>query len=225
MSLLGAGIITAALFVPMVWFTSSAEADGPQLREMQVIEATIAYRKTPQKQPQKQIKQTEEVKPEGVSRDETKKVEEKKKEEKKPEPKPDDKNPFGKFTRPGEDTGTPTTKPEGDFNGSEKGFAPTSKGDPFLGRLRADMNFQFPEIAKATSIPVGCIHIQPDGKIVDTTFNPPIGMKGDDDLQTAAEAALKELVKVRRANPEPVPSHLLGITNQWLCFKFSVQSE
>ena len=87
------------------------------------------------------------------------------------------------------------------------------------------MNFQFPEIAKAASIPVGCIHIQPDGKIVDTTFDSPIGQKGDDDLQTAAEAALKELVKVRRANPEPVPSHLLGITNQWLCFKFSVQSE
>lgn len=224
-SVLGAGVIAAVLFVPAMVLSNGGGEEGPQLKDMQVIEATIAYRKTPQKQPQKQVKQVEEVKPEGVSRDENKKVEEKKKDDKKPEAKPDDKNPFGKFARPGEDTGAPTTKPEGDFNGSEKGFAPTSKGDPFLGRLRADMNFQFPEIAKATSIPVGCIHIQPDGKIVDTTFNPPIGQKGDDDLQTAAEAALKELVKVRRANPEPVPSHLLGITTQWLCFKFSVQSE
>ena len=225
MSFLGASVITAALFVPMMWFTNAAEAEGPQLKDMQVIEATIAYRKTPTKQPQKQRKQVEEVKPEGVSHDEKKKVEEKKKEEKKPEPKPDDKNPFGKFARDGEDTGTPTTKPEGDFNGSDKGFAPTSKGDPFLGRLRADMNFQFPEIAKASSIPVGCIHIQPDGIVKDTTFDPPIGQKGDGDLQTAAEAALKELVKTRRANPEPVPSHLLGITTKWLCFKFSVQQE
>lgn len=224
-SVLGAGVIAAVLFVPAMVLSNGGGEEGPQLKDMQVIEATIAYRKTPQKQPQKQVKQVEEVKPEGVSRDENKKVEEKKKDDKKPEAKPDDKNPFGKYTRTGEDTGAPTTKPEGDFNGSEKGFAPTSKGDPFLGRLRADMNFQFPEIAKATSIPVGCIHIQPDGKIVDTTFNPPIGQKGDDDLQTAAEAALKELVKVRRANPEPVPSHLLGITTQWLCFKFSVQSE
>lgn len=224
MSFFGAAIISAALFVPMMWFTNAAEAEGPQLKDMQVIEATIAYRKTPQKQPQKQVKQTEVVKPEGVSHDENKKPPEKK-DEKKPEAKPDDKNPFGKFTRPGEDTGTPTTKPEGDFNGNEKGFAPTSKGDPFFGRLRADMNFQFPEIAKAASIPVGCIHLQPDGKVVDTTFDPPNGKKGDDDLQTAAEAALKELVKVRRANPEPVPSHLLDITKQWLCFKFTVQSE
>ena len=64
MSLFGAGLITAALFVPMLWFTNAADAEGPQLKDMQVIEATIAYRKTPQKQPQKQIKQTEEVKPE-----------------------------------------------------------------------------------------------------------------------------------------------------------------
>jgi hypothetical protein len=81
------------------------------------------------------------------------------------------------------------------------------------------MNFQFPTIAKASSIPVGCIRIQPDGKIVDTKFD----QKGDDDLQTAAEAAMNELVKARRANPEPVPTHLLSITTRWLCFKFSVQ--
>lgn len=225
-SFLGAGIIAAALFVPAMVLSKPPGEDGPQLKDMQVIEATIAYRKTPKKQPQKQIKQVEEVKPQGVSRDENKKVEEKKKEEKKPEPpKPDDKNPFGKFARDGADTGTPVTNPEGDFNGSDKGFAPTSKGDPFLGRLRADMNFQFPTIAKASSIPVGCIHIQPDGIIKDTTFDPPIGQKGDGDLQTAAEAALEELVKVRRANPEPVPTHLLGITTKWLCFKFTVQSE
>jgi len=220
LSIVGAAIVTAALFVPVLFFTDAATDDGPQLKEMQVIEASIAYKKSPTKQPQKQTQPTPTIdKPEGVSRDENKKPPEKKEEKKPEQAKVDPNNPFGKFTRPTEDDGKPTTQPLGDFNGSEKGFAPESKGDPFFGRLRADMNFQFPSIAKASSIPVGCIRIQPDGKIADTKFD----VKGDDDLQTAAEAAMNELVKARRANPEPVPTHLLSITTRWLCFKFSVQ--
>lgn len=222
-SLLGAGLLTAVLVVPAVLMHEEVRITAPLLKEQQVIEATIAYRKTPKKQPQKKTAPPPVEEPEGVSRDENKKVEEKK-EEKKPEPKADPDNPFGKFTRPAEDTG-PATEPDvGDFNGSEKGFAPESKGDPFFGRLRADMNFQFPEIARALSNPIGCIQIQPDGRIKATTFDPPIGTKGDGDLQTAAEAALAELKKIRAQNPEPVPTHLLSITSKWLCFKFSVSS-
>ncbi len=224
-SLAGAGLLAAALAVPLIWVTGSNRVDGPVLKEQEVIEATIAYRKTPQKQPQKKTAPPPVEKPEGVSRDENKKPEEKKPEEKKPpEAKPDPNNPFGKFQRPGEEAGPQTTPTVGDFNGSEKGFAEESKGDPFFGRLRGDMNFQFPEIARAQSIPVGCIHLQADGRIKAITFDPPIGAKGDDDLQTAAEAALKQLQKTRAQNPEPVPTHLLGITSKWLCFKFSVSS-
>lgn len=222
-SLFGAGVLAAALTVPLVVLTGADRVDGPPLKEQEVIEATIAYRKTPQKQPQKKTAPPPVEEPEGVSRDENKKpVEEKPKEEKKPE-KADPNNPFGKFERHADEG--PATKPDvGDFNGSEKGFAEESKGDPFFGRLRGDMNFTFPEISKAASIPVGCIHLQADGRIKATTFDPPIGRKGDDDLQTAAEAALAELKKTRAQNPEPVPTHLLSITSKWLCFKFSVSS-
>ena len=223
-SLFGAVGLTAALFVPMVVLAAEDRIDAPPLKEQEVIEATIAYKKTEKKQPQKKFQNPEVEKPEGVSRDENKKVEEKPKDEKKP-PKQDENNPFGKFTRPTDDAvGKPTEQPEGDFNGSEKGFAEESKGDPFFGRLRGDMNFQFPEISKAQSIPIGCIHLQADGRIKAVTFDPPIGKKGDDDLQTAAEGALAELKKARAQNPEPVPTHLLSITSKWLCFKFSVSS-
>lgn len=223
-SLAGAGLLSAALIVPTFLMSGPDRVDAPPLAEQEVIEATIAYRKTPQKQPQKKFQNPDVQKPEGVSRDETKQPVEKKDEDKKPPPKSDD-NPFGKFTRPSDDeVGKPTTTPDGDFNGSEKGFAPESKGDPFFGRLRGDMNFTFPEISKATSIPVGCIHLQPDGRIKAISFAPPIGQTGDDDLQTAAEAALKELQKTRAQNPEPVPTHLLSITSKWLCFKFSVSA-
>lgn len=223
-SLAGAGMLAAALAVPLVWMTGGNRVDGPVLKEQEVIEATIAYRKTPQKQPQKKTAPPPVEKPEGVSRDENKKPVEKKPEEKKPQAKPDPDNPFGKFTREEADTGPQTMPTVGDFNGSEKGFAEESKGDPFFGRLRADMNFQFPEIARAQSIPIGCIHLQPDGRVQAITFDPPIGNRGGDDLQTAAEGALKQLQKTRAQNPEPVPTHLLRITSKWLCFKFSVSS-
>src|SRR5262249_2517104 len=155
-----------------------------------------------QKQPQKKFDQPDVVKPVGVSHDENKKVEEKKEEKKPKDPKVDTKDPFKGIRRPDEESGQTTTQPGGDFNGSEKGFAPERKGDPFFARLRGDMNFTFPEIAKASSIPVGCIHLQPDGKIKAITFDAPIGQPGDDDLQTAAEAALRELQKTRNQNPE-----------------------
>lgn len=224
-SLVGAGIIAAAMFVPvLVWGAASEVVEGPQLADRQVLEATLAYRKAPQKQPEKKFDQPDVVKPVGVSRDENKKVEPPKDEKKPKAPKVDVNDPFKGLRRPDEEAGRPTTQPGGDFNGSEKGFAPESKGDPFFARLRGDMNFTFPEIAKASSIPVGCIHLQPDGKIKAITFAAPIGQPGDDDLQTAAEAALRELQKVRNQNPEAVPTHLLQITSKWLCFKFSVSS-
>jgi hypothetical protein len=223
-SLFGALVLSGALIVPVVYFTEAAEAGAPPLANREVLSATLAYKKTAVKQPQKLRDQPDVVKPQGVSHDENKKVEEKKDEKKPKDPKVDSKDPFKGLRRPDEESGAPTTNPGGDFNGSEKGFAPVSTGEPFFGRLRADMNFQFPEIAKAQSIPVGCIHLQPDGRIKAFTFDPPIGQKGDDDLQTAAEAALSELKKARNQNPEAVPTHLLEITKQWLCFKFSVSS-
>ena len=223
-SLVGAAGVSAFLFVGILWFTDARIEDtGPVLKQ-QVIEAKLAYKKTTQKQPQKEFDQPDVVKPVGVSRDENKKVEEKK-EEKKKDAKVDPKDPFKGIRRPDEEAGKPTVKPDGDFNGSEKGFAPVNTGDRFFAELRADMNFQFPEIAKAQSIPVGCIHLQPDGRIKAFTFDPPIGKKGDDDLQTAAEAALSEVKKKRNQNPEPVPTHLLEHTKQWLCFRFSVSSD
>jgi hypothetical protein len=225
-SLFGAIGITAALFVPIFMFADDKGAQsGPVLKDMELIEATLAFKseKAP-KQPQKKFDNPDVAKPEGVSRDENKPVEEKK-DKKDDAKKADDKDPFKNFRRTSEDEnpGKPITEP-GQFDGSEKGFAPENKGDPFFARLRADMNFQFPEIAKASSIPVGCIHLQPDGRIKAITFKPPIGQEGDDDLQTAAEAALKELQKIRNREPEAVPVNLLQITSKWLCFKFSVSS-
>src|SRR5262245_59904507 len=122
-SIFGAAQLSVALIVPVVWFTEAAEKQAPILENREVLVATLAYRKTPQKQPQKKTSQTDVVKPQGVSHDENKKVEPKKEEKK--DQKVDPTNPFKGIKRSDDDTaGAPTTNPGGDFNGSEKGFAP-----------------------------------------------------------------------------------------------------
>ncbi len=220
-SLFGTVVLTAALFAPILFLTRGADAHEPELKEMETIEASLAYRKTPMKQPQKRLKAADPIeKPEGVSHDETKKPVEKKEEEKKP--KKDDQDPLAKFKHPQDDDDSPTGKPVtdiGQFNGSEKGFAEDTKGDPWMQQLVADMNFNPPEISKGNGVPVGCIHLTPDGKISETKFFVNTG----DDLQTAAEAAIDGLKKTRNAKPVEVPTHLLSITTKWLCFKFNVK--
>jgi hypothetical protein len=195
-SIFGTGLLVSALFVPVLVFANAGS--GPAKPDNLVsIEASIAYSKKPQKQPQKRIVAPETVKPEGVNRDE----------KKKPEDKKDDKKP--------------DKKPELSDISNENGYAEETKGDPWLGKLRGDMHYAPPEIAKGNDAPIGCIHLTADGKIVDSKWIKNTG----DDLQTAAEAAIDQLTKTRNANPDPVPTHLLSLTTRWLCFKFTVSSQ
>jgi len=220
-SVFGTSVLVAALFAPLAYFASGSTATAAP-DNLVAIEASIAYSKTPQKQPQKKFRQPDEVKPEGVSHDEQKKPDEKKPDEKKPDKKPDisDLSKFKHDTDDDTPVGKPTTDP-GKFNGNEQGYAEETKGDPWLGKLRGDMQYTPPEISKGNDSPVGCIHLTADGKIVDTKWVKNTG----DDLQTAAEAAIAQLTKTRNANPDPVPTHLLSLTTKWLCFKFTVQSQ
>jgi len=221
LSAFGAFAIAAALVAPTLWLTE-ARAQEPPLRDMEVIEASLAY-KPPNakksKQPQKQPKaKAPEVKVEGVSRDENKKIEEKK-EPKKVEKPAKETDPLAKFRRNLDDddaSGDPTTIPS--FDGSEHGFGDVTKGDPYFGRLMADLAWSAPELAKAgETVPVGCIQLSADGKIPQTKFR----QKGDGDLQPLAEAALRALQAKRNASPEQVPTHLLrSLTTKWNCIEF-----
>ncbi|MGE0870311.1 MAG: hypothetical protein AB7P03_17225 [Kofleriaceae bacterium] len=214
--------LAAALVVPSVMFGRASAEQGPVLDDMVVIEASLAYKKpNAPKQPQKPKKTNPEVKPEGVSRDENKPVEDKK--DKKDEPKSKNEDPLQKFRRE-EDDSTGTAEPDvGAFDGSEFGFADETKGDPYVGRIVADLARQFnpPELARESGTPpIGCIQLLGDGTIKDTTFKQESG----DDLQPSSEQALKALVKLRNQNPIPVPTHLLRqLTTRWLCFNFKTQ--
>ncbi len=225
LALFGTAILSAALIVPTVWFTAAADADdGPKLDNMTMIEASLAVKSTKAVQPQKQVRAPDPVKEEGVSHDDKKPPPEEPKKKDEPKKKPDDsKTPDLSKFKHSDDDDTPVGKPTpvqiGDLNGSEFGDSAKSIGDPWLGRLRADMHFNPPEISKGDSVPIGCILLTPEGKIADTKFK----LKTDDDLQTAAEAALAQLVKSRNEHPIEVPTQLLQLTAHYLCFHFRVK--
>jgi hypothetical protein len=203
-----------------------AAADNTDpLDKLESIEASLAVRKTPQKQAQKQFKTPEpEKKVEGVSKDPDKKDDKKKPDDKKTSDKPKDfKIPD---RRPTDDNAPTTDKPPpeaGDFNDSARGFADVTSGDPFFRELAADFheNWEFPGILATQSSAAGCLHILADGTIKKTQVKP---KSGDAALDDSVERALKKVEKLRNEKPVPVPSHLLQqATTRWICFKTTKQ--
>jgi len=72
-SVLGAVVISVGLFAPVLYLTEKADAAKTKFDDMESIEASVAYKKEKQKQPQKQTSQPEVKKDTTVSHDENKK--------------------------------------------------------------------------------------------------------------------------------------------------------
>jgi hypothetical protein len=224
-ALFGAVFVTVGLVAPVMWYADDASASTTQEPpiNMEAIEASIAIAKSPQKQPQKEFRAPEETKVEGVSHEDKPKPPEDKKKEDKPkkpdDPKPqkppdrtkvlDDENPVGK-----------PTAPSGPPSDNQRGFADVTKGDPFFQRVARDWaeNFAYPGILDAEKfVTNACIYFSPDGKIAAWKLLP---KSGNDTLDDAAERGLKAIEKLRNANPEAPPTHVLRqATTTWTCFK------
>lgn len=218
-------VLTALLFGGTLYLAEASEVEHvPQLKEMMTIEASLARKSEKKTQPQKELKAPEpEVKPEGVSRDENKKPPEKPKDDKKP-PKKDDKPPdIHSFKHASDDEPQPGAKPVtdiGQFDGSDKGFAPVNTGDPYWRAFNADLRqgWEIPQISKVNGTAVGCFHIEPDGKIAGIKFDAP---SGDEILDDSVQRAIKTLQKARNDKPQPVPTAQLGVIKKWVCFRFN----
>jgi hypothetical protein len=164
-------------------------------------------------------------KPAGLSNDDQKKpVPPKPDDAKKPAPSAEDL--YKKFKRNDDDLpeGKPTDDNIGAFDGSEYGFAEESRGDPYFQKLVADLleGWDYPEIlGDDTGVPVGCLHLDASGKIVETKFRE---KSGKAELDDSIERQLSAIKKLRSSNPVPVPVHLLkAATTKWVCFKFRVK--
>lgn len=201
---------------------------GPDLDDMEAIEASLAYRKAePKKQPQKKRKAPPPPKDaEKISRDADKDPVEPKKDEPVTKP-PDDLEDLYKQMQEkrqnDEDAeyGKPTEPDQGAFDGSEYGFAEETKGDPYFQKLVADLvaGWTYPKLLDEHGDPVGCMRLEKDGTVSDTLFKQ---KSGNAELDDSVERALKAVVKLRKEEPAPVPSHLLKHTTRWICFKFTV---
>jgi len=226
LALVGTFVLTGALFGGTLYLTEAAGAPHePELKEMVAIEASLARKSVKKQQPQKELKTPEPpVKPEGVSRDADRKPLDKKPRDDDKPPKPDDKPvDISKFKHPSDDDPQPGAKPTtdiGQFDGSEKGFAPLNAGNPYWQNLVADFHqvWEIPTISKVNGAAVGCFHIEPDGKIAATKFDAP---SGDQTLDDSVQRAMKATQKARNDKPQPVPTEQLGVIKKWVCFRFN----
>src|SRR5215510_10545471 len=166
-ALAGTLVLSGALFGGTLYLTESAEAaHQPELKEMITIEASLARKAEKKKQPQKELKAPEpEVKPEGVSHDEDKKPPEEPKDDKKPAKK-DELVDIHKFKHASDDDPQPGARPTtdiGQFDGSEKGFAPINAGHPYWQNLNADFRqaWEIPQISKVNGTAVDAFTSSP----------------------------------------------------------------
>lgn len=223
LALLGTAVVGAGMVGAIALLASPAEAAHvPPLKDMIAIEASLARKATKPRQPVKEARAPEPVKPEGVSHDETRPPPDKKHDDPK-HPKKDDPPDISKFHHASDDDPQPGGKPTtdiGQFDGSEKGFAPISAGNPYWQQLVADFHqvWEIPQISKVNGAAVGCFHIEPDGKIVAVKFETP---SGDDTLDDSVQRAMKATQKARNDKPQPVPTEQLGVIKRWVCFRFN----
>ena len=76
--------------------------------------------------------------------------------------------------------------------------------------------WEYPEILSDVGVPVACIRLAADGKILDTNFRE---RSNNAELDDSVERALAALKKKRGQEPVPVPTHLLKWTTKWTCFR------
>ena len=183
---------------------------------MESIEASVAYKKTPQKQPQKKIRRRargREARGRLARREqeaaraqaEASKPDESKKARAEAESRSTD--PLAKFHHATDDDTEPASRrpSPATFNGNEYGWAPRPRAirTGRASRRTSTRTFSCPRSPRRMASPVGCFHITPDGKIADTKFKE---KSGDDDLETAAERAIDAAEEAAQRQPDPVPT-------------------
>ena len=126
-----------------------------------------------------------------------------------------------------EDQNVSESPQQGEWDGSQKGFASVSKGPKFLQELAADAHamWRVPSLERGAGIPIGCVRLGADGRIVDTKFANP---SGNANIDRSVKLALKLLKEQRndRNNNTPIPPSLVAKwTSQWTCFRFRKDQE
>ena len=172
-----AAVLTAALFVPhAVVHRAAPKAERPAA---QGHGSDRGHDRLPQDAAEAAAEadraDADDVKPEGVSRDENKKPSTTKKDEKKPDdrrPTPND--PFAQVQRARRrrQPGKPTTEPSATSTAARRASRRRARATRSSARLRGDMNFHVPGDRQGSEHPRSAAFTSnADGKIADTTFD------------------------------------------------------
>lgn len=214
----------------LVAFTGWGQGDeGDERPPMIAIEASLAY-KSPEKQPRQPQKRraprpTAEPTETKISRDETRKPEPQKEKEEE-----DFAKQFEDLKRQRQaaeeelEEGPAEPQQGGEFNGSERGFAEVSKGDPYMQEL-AGLVFaawEVPSLETGEGTAIGCVRLGADGSIVDTRL---WQETKNANIDRSVKLALRGAQEQRKPGEAPVPRHLLDATTRWTCFNFSVKPQ
>jgi hypothetical protein len=227
---IGACLLTAGLGAGLALFSDEAKAapSAPPLQDLEAIEASLARYSKPKPKPRLPEKQRQEPPPEPQVDKVSRTADRMQDQPTKPdEPKIDPNDPLKNVRRREVDTDDPVGKPPegaGSFDEADHGFDEETRGDPFVGRVKRDIQaaWELPAILSATNAAVACLHITADGKIAKTKLK---NGSGDSQYDQSLEEALKKVETKRNNNPEPVPPNSVKlVTTQWICFKFNPQS-
>jgi hypothetical protein len=218
-------LLGGAVAAQTPWLHFGIDDKGPDLAHMDAIEVTVARPAKQAKQPQKQHREAVHTQEQGLAHDDKKPPDPKKPDEQKPA-KPDDPTP-GPAAKPGDDepVGKPTVE-AGKFNPNTVGNADVDSGDPYLQDVVKDVltGWEYPKILNAGGVPLGCVQLDLDGKVLD------IHMKeksGNGELDDSVERSLKLFKETRNKHPQSVPNRgnlrdMISAWNGWICFRFKV---
>jgi hypothetical protein len=198
---------------------------GPDLSKLEAIEVSVARPSKPAKQPQKQHRDPVHKQDLGVSHDDKQPPPDPKK--KKPDDKPqkadDNKDgPASSIDDPDEPAGKPTSD-IGAFNPNKFGIDDIDAGDEYWRDMKAgvlEAGGDFPTLSEGGKV-MGCVHLDPDGKVEDVVIKDNPGGDGASWVDTA----LKNFKKARNDHPKQVPTRLLPYLNGWICFKFDLSKQ
>jgi hypothetical protein len=196
--------------------------------DLTAVEVSVARPQKKITQPQKQHRDpVHKQQAQGLAHDDKKPPpDQKKKPDDKPKQTPDDDKdgPTAKITDDTAPAGK-ITEEQGSFNPNKFGIDDVDKGDEYLKGVKEGLieaGGTFPTILEATGQPLACVHIDQDGKVIDTLFKQ---KSGDGDVDNWVERALKEYEKAANKDPKPVPENSRKYTYGWICFHFNLAKQ
>ena len=107
----------------------------------------------------------------------------------------------------------------GSPDGSEWGTDSEAKGDPYVGEIHGRIKkvWAIPTLETETGEALGCVRLDPDGKIADRTVWKKSGIANLD-------RSVNEALRAATDMDEPVPAHLIFLlTKKGICFRFKLE--